>query len=46
MESITSLSNRRNNTNNLKSNNRSLINFSDLSVGVVHYNDMETFGEN
>jgi hypothetical protein len=46
MESITSIPNsRRNNTNNLTSN-RSLFNYSDLSVGVVHYNDMETFGEN
>ena len=47
MESITTIPNRRNNTNNLTtSNNGSLFNYSDLSVGVVHYNDMETFGEN
>jgi hypothetical protein len=46
MESITSIPNRRNNTNNLTTSNRSLFNYSDLSVGVVHYNDMETFGEN
>ena len=47
MESITSIPNRkRNNTINLTtSNNRSLFKYSDLSVGVVHYN-METFGEN
>ena len=46
MESITTIPNRRNNTIDLTtSNNRSLINFSDLSVGVVHYN-MEAFGEN
>ena len=46
MESITSLSNRRNNTIDLTtSNNGSLFNYSDLSVGVVHYN-MEAFGEN
>ena len=46
MESITSIPNRRNNTIDLTtSNNRSLYNYSDLSVGVVHY-DMEVFGEN
>ena len=46
MESITSIPNRRNNTIDLTtSNNRSLFNYSDLSVGVVHYN-MEAFGEN
>ena len=46
MESITTIPNRRNNTIDLTtSNNRSLFNFSDLSVGVVHYN-MEAFGEN
>ena len=46
MESITSISNRRNNTIDLTtSNNGSLFNYSDLSVGVVHYN-MEAFGEN
>jgi hypothetical protein len=44
MESITSIPNRRNNTIDLTSN-RSLFNYSDLSVGVVHYN-MEAFGEN
>jgi hypothetical protein len=47
MESITTTSNRRTNTIDLTtSNNRSMFNYSDLSVGVVHYNDMETFGEN
>jgi hypothetical protein len=46
MESITSIPNKRNNTIDLTtSNNRSLFNYSDLSVGVVHYN-MEAFGEN
>ena len=48
MESITTIPNRRNNTNNLttsQTTDHCLIN-SDLSVGVVHYNDMETFGEN
>ena len=41
-----SLSKRRNNTIDLTtSNNRSLFNYSDLSVGIVHY-DMEVFGEN
>ena len=46
MESITSIPERRNNTIDLTtSNNRSLNNYSDLSVGVVHYN-MEAFGEN
>lgn len=45
MESITTIPNRRNNTSNLTSKNRSLFNYSDLSVGVVHYN-MEAFGEN
>ena len=47
MESITSIPTRGNNTNNLttSNNNRSLFNYSDLSVGVVHY-DMEVFGEN
>ena len=46
MESITSTPNRRNNTIDLTtSNNRSQFNYSDLSVGVVHY-DMEVFGEN
>jgi hypothetical protein len=45
MESITTIPNRnRNNTSNLTSY-RSLFNYSDLSVGVVHYN-MESFGEN
>ncbi len=44
MESITTIPTRRNNTSNLTSN-RSLFNYSDLSVGVVHYN-MEAFGEN
>lgn len=34
-----------NNTSNLTTSNRSLFNYSDLSVGVVHYN-MEAFGEN
>jgi hypothetical protein len=45
MESITSIPERRNNTNNLTTSNGSLFNYSDLSVGVVHYN-MEVFGEN
>ena len=50
MESITSIPDNRkrnNNTINLTTsdNNRSLFNYSDLSVGVVHYN-MEAFGEN
>jgi hypothetical protein len=45
MESITSISNRRNDTIDLTTSNRSLNNYSDLSVGVVHYN-MEAFGEN
>ena len=47
MESITTIPNRRNNNtiNLTTSNNRSLFNYSDLSVGVVHYN-MEAFGEN
>ena len=48
MESITSISDKKNNnTINLTttSNNRSLSKYSDLSVGVVHYN-MEAFGEN
>ena len=47
MESITSIPDRRNNNtiNLTKSNNRSLSKYSDLSVGVVHYN-MESFGEN
>ena len=47
MESITSIPNRRNNKIDLttSNNNRSLFNYSDLSVGVVHY-DMEVFGEN
>jgi hypothetical protein len=44
MESLTTIPTRRNNTGNLTSN-RSLFNYSDLSVGVVHYN-MEAFGEN
>ena len=44
MESITTIPTSRNNTNNLTSN-RLLFNYSDLSVGVVHYN-MEAFGEN
>jgi hypothetical protein len=44
MESITTIPTSRNNTSNLTSN-RSLFNYSDLSVGVVHYN-MEAFGEN
>jgi hypothetical protein len=47
MESITTIPTRRNDTIDLTtSNNRSLFNYSDLSAGVVHYNDMETFGEN
>jgi hypothetical protein len=46
MESITTIPTRRNDTIDLTSKNRSLFNYSDLSVGVVHYNDMETFGEN
>ena len=45
MESITTIPNKRNNTSNLTTSNRSLFNYSDLSVGVVHYN-MEAFGEN
>ncbi len=49
MESITTIPDNRkrnNNTINLTtSNNRSLSKYSDLSVGVVHYN-MEAFGEN
>ena len=45
MESITTIPNRRNNTSNLTTSDRSLFNYSDLSVGVVHYN-MEAFGEN
>jgi len=46
MESITSIPNRRNNTINLTTpNNRSLSEYCDLTVGVVHYN-MEIFGEN
>jgi hypothetical protein len=45
MESITTIPNSRNNTIDLTSKNRSLFNYSDLSVGVVHYN-MEAFGEN
>ena len=50
MESITSIPNNRkrnNNTINLttSNNNRSLSKYSDLTVGVVHYN-MESFGEN
>jgi hypothetical protein len=46
MESITTIPNRRNNKIDLTtSNNRSLFNYNDLSVGVVHYN-MEAFGEN
>jgi hypothetical protein len=50
MESITSIPDNRkrnNNTVNLTSsnNNRSLSKYSDLTVGVVHYN-MEIFGEN
>ena len=48
MESITTIPNRRNNrVNNLTSPDKSLLsNSRDLSVGVVHYSDMETFGEN
>jgi hypothetical protein len=49
MERITSIPDNRkrnNNTINLTtSNNRSLSKYSDLTVGVVHYN-MESFGEN
>ena len=46
MESITSIPERRNNNTTINQpSNRSLINYSDLSVGVVHYN-MEAFGEN
>jgi len=46
MESITTIPNRRkNNTIDLTTSSRSLLNYSDLSVGVVHY-DMEVFGEN
>jgi hypothetical protein len=46
MESITTIPNRRNNTSNLTTtSNRSLSKYSDLTVGVVHYN-MESFGEN
>jgi hypothetical protein len=46
MESITSIPNRRNNKIDLTTSNiGSLFNYSDLSVGVVHY-DMEVFGEN
>jgi hypothetical protein len=46
MESITSIPKWRNNTIDLTTSNiRSLFNYSDLSVGVVHYN-MEAFGEN
>ena len=49
MESVTSIpdNRKRNNTINLTSsnNNRSLSKYSDLTVGVVHYN-MEIFGEN
>ena len=49
MESITSTPDNRkrnNNTINLTtSNNTSLSKYSDLTVGVVHYN-MESFGEN
>ena len=49
MERITSIPDNRkrnNNTINLStSNNRSLSKYSDLTVGVVHYN-MESFGEN
>jgi hypothetical protein len=45
MESITTIPTSRNNTIDLTSKNRSLFNYSDLSVGVVHYN-MEAFGEN
>ena len=44
MESITTIPTSRNNTSNLTSN-RSQYNYSDLSVGVVHYK-MEAFGEN
>jgi hypothetical protein len=51
MESITSIPDNRKRNNNtinltkISNNNRSLSKYSDLSVGVVHYN-METFGEN
>ena len=50
MESITSIpDNRKRNDNTINltkiSNNRSLSKYSDLTVGVVHYN-MEAFGEN
>lgn len=45
MESITTIPTRRNNTIDLTTSNGSLFNYSDLSVGVVHYN-MEAFGEN
>jgi hypothetical protein len=48
MESITSNSQRRNNNDTINlttSNNRSVSKYSDLTVGVVHYN-MESFGEN
>ena len=45
MESITTIPNKTNNTNNLTTSNRSLFKYSDLRVGVVHYN-MEAFGEN
>jgi hypothetical protein len=45
MESITSIPNRRNNTNNSTSDKFILSDSRDLSVGVVHYN-MEAFGEN
>jgi hypothetical protein len=49
MESITTIPNNRKRNNNTidltTSNNRSLSKYSDLSVGVVHYN-MESFGEN
>jgi hypothetical protein len=47
MESITTIPNsRRNNIPTIDlTSNRSLINYNDLSVGIVHYN-MEAFGEN
>ena len=48
MESITTIPDNRtrnNNTINLTTSNRSLFNYSDLTVGIVHYN-MEAFGEN
>ena len=51
MESITSIPDNRKRNNNtinltkISNNNRSLSKYSDLSVGVVHYN-MEAFGEN